>query len=205
MVTTDLGACEWFVWDLRRSNLIDRGQLDQIVGEFLSKNPGPSRPPLAEYLVDQGILTDVPGRAPPPGQDPGLRPRAVHAHGRPRRRQHGHGLQGPVQDRQQVVRRQGAAAPQHVERPHRPPQGPRSSSSASTPPSCRSWTSAPPAACTTWPGRSSRARRSTRSSQRAGQARRRSRPPSTPCRSPRGWTSATSRACSTACSSRRTS
>src|SRR5262249_21380290 len=23
MVTTDLGACEWFVWDLRRSNLID--------------------------------------------------------------------------------------------------------------------------------------------------------------------------------------
>ena len=35
MMTTDLGACEWFVWDLRRSNLIDRGQLDQIVGEFL--------------------------------------------------------------------------------------------------------------------------------------------------------------------------
>ena len=37
MVTTDLGACEWFVWDLRRSNLLDRGQLDQIVGEFLEK------------------------------------------------------------------------------------------------------------------------------------------------------------------------
>ena len=31
MVTSDLGACEWFVWDLRRSGLIDRGQLDQIV------------------------------------------------------------------------------------------------------------------------------------------------------------------------------
>src|SRR5438067_2369417 len=31
MVTTELGACEWFVWDLRRSNLIDRGQLDQVV------------------------------------------------------------------------------------------------------------------------------------------------------------------------------
>src|SRR5437016_6160989 len=29
MLTTDLGACEWFVWDLRRSNLIERGQLDQ--------------------------------------------------------------------------------------------------------------------------------------------------------------------------------
>jgi len=40
MLTTDLGACEWFVWDLRRSNLIDRGQLDQIIGEFLTKNPG---------------------------------------------------------------------------------------------------------------------------------------------------------------------
>ena len=39
MVTTELGACEWFVWDLRRSNLIDRGQLDQIIGEFLQKPP----------------------------------------------------------------------------------------------------------------------------------------------------------------------
>ena len=34
MVTNDLGACEWFVWDLRRSGLIDRGQLDQVVNEF---------------------------------------------------------------------------------------------------------------------------------------------------------------------------
>ena len=29
MVTSELGACEWFVWDLRRSNLLDRGRLDQ--------------------------------------------------------------------------------------------------------------------------------------------------------------------------------
>src|SRR5580700_11216608 len=58
MVTTDLGACEWFVWDLRRSNLIDRGQLDQVIGEFLSKNPGAEPPLLAEFLVGQGILTD---------------------------------------------------------------------------------------------------------------------------------------------------
>jgi len=57
MVTTDLGACEWFVWDLRRSNLIDRGQLDQIVGEFLGKNPRAEPPALAEYLVGQEILT----------------------------------------------------------------------------------------------------------------------------------------------------
>ena len=39
MVTSDLGACEWFVWDLRRSGLIDRGQLDSIVSEFLKRNP----------------------------------------------------------------------------------------------------------------------------------------------------------------------
>ena len=58
MMTTDLGACEWFVWDLRRSNLIDRGQLDQVIGEYLQKNPGAEPPALAEYLIGQGILTD---------------------------------------------------------------------------------------------------------------------------------------------------
>src|SRR6266849_8552552 len=57
MVTTDLGACEWFVWDLRRSNLLDRGQLDQVVGEFLEKNPRAEPQALAEFLVRQGILT----------------------------------------------------------------------------------------------------------------------------------------------------
>ncbi|MBM3994482.1 MAG: serine/threonine protein kinase [Planctomycetes bacterium] len=57
MVTTELGACEWFVWDLRRSNLIDRGRLDQIVGEFLQKNPRAEPPELAEFLIAQGILT----------------------------------------------------------------------------------------------------------------------------------------------------
>jgi serine/threonine-protein kinase len=57
MVTSDLGACEWFVWDLRRSGLIDRGQLDQIVGEFLRRNPRAEAPALAEYLVAQGTLT----------------------------------------------------------------------------------------------------------------------------------------------------
>lgn len=57
MVTTELGACEWFVWDLRRSNLIDRGQLDQIVGEFLQKNARAEPPALAEFLVNESILT----------------------------------------------------------------------------------------------------------------------------------------------------
>ena len=58
MLTTDLGACEWFVWDLRRSNLIERGQLDQVIGEFLGQNPGAEPPALAEYLKNQNILTD---------------------------------------------------------------------------------------------------------------------------------------------------
>ena len=57
MVTSDLGACEWFVWDLRRSGLIDRGQLDTIVNEFLKRNPRAEAPALAEYLVGQGTLT----------------------------------------------------------------------------------------------------------------------------------------------------
>src|SRR5437764_6179138 len=57
MVTSDLGACEWFVWDLRRSGLIDRGPLDQVVGEFLKRNPRAEAPALAEYLVDQGTIT----------------------------------------------------------------------------------------------------------------------------------------------------
>jgi serine/threonine-protein kinase len=57
MVTSELGACEWFVWDLRRSNLLDRGKLDQIVGEFLEKNPRAEPPALAEYLVNQGVLS----------------------------------------------------------------------------------------------------------------------------------------------------
>src|SRR5271154_5686341 len=57
MPSTDLGACEWFVWDLRRSNLIDRGQLDQVVGEYLKRHPRAEPPALAEHLVGQSILT----------------------------------------------------------------------------------------------------------------------------------------------------
>ncbi|MGE3808255.1 MAG: serine/threonine protein kinase [Gemmataceae bacterium] len=57
MATPDLGACEWFVWDLRRSNLIDRGQLDQVIGEFLKKQPRAEPPELAQYLVNESILS----------------------------------------------------------------------------------------------------------------------------------------------------
>lgn len=57
MVSSELGACEWFVWDLRRSGLIDRGQLDQVVGEYLKNAPRAEPPALAEYLVSQNILS----------------------------------------------------------------------------------------------------------------------------------------------------
>src|SRR5262245_7560669 len=57
MVTAELGACEWFVYELRRSNLIDRSQLDQVVGDFLKRQPRAEAPALAEYLVEQGILS----------------------------------------------------------------------------------------------------------------------------------------------------
>jgi serine/threonine protein kinase len=57
MVSTDLGACEWFVWDLRRSNLFEAGPLDQLVREFLTKNPRGEPPDLAEFLIREGFLT----------------------------------------------------------------------------------------------------------------------------------------------------
>ncbi len=57
MVTSDLGACEWFVWDLRKSGLIDRGHLDQLVGEFLKRNPRAEPPALAEFMVHQNFLS----------------------------------------------------------------------------------------------------------------------------------------------------
>lgn len=57
MVTAELGACEWFVYELRRSNLIDRGQLDQLVGDFLKRNPRAEAADLARCLIDQNALT----------------------------------------------------------------------------------------------------------------------------------------------------
>jgi len=57
MVTSELGQCEWFVWDLRKSGLIERGQLDQVVNDFLRKNPRSEAPALAAHLTAQGTLT----------------------------------------------------------------------------------------------------------------------------------------------------
>lgn len=57
MMTADLGACEWFVWDLRRSNLIERGRLEQIVAEYMMRHPNAEPADLANFLVEQTVLT----------------------------------------------------------------------------------------------------------------------------------------------------
>jgi serine/threonine protein kinase len=57
MVTTDLGACEWFVWELRRSNIFEPGPLDQLIRQFLTNSPRREPPALAEFLIHEGVLT----------------------------------------------------------------------------------------------------------------------------------------------------
>src|SRR5712691_8583358 len=57
MTNTELGACELFIYELRRSNLIERGQLDQVVEDFLKRNPRAEPTVLAEHLVAQNVLT----------------------------------------------------------------------------------------------------------------------------------------------------
>src|SRR5262245_49461642 len=57
MMTADLGACEWFVWDLRRSSLVERGRLEQLVAEYLMRHPTAEPGELGNYLVEQGVLT----------------------------------------------------------------------------------------------------------------------------------------------------
>jgi serine/threonine-protein kinase len=57
MLNTELGACEQFIYELRRSNLIERGQLDQVIDDFLKRNPRAEPNVLADHLVAQSVLT----------------------------------------------------------------------------------------------------------------------------------------------------
>lgn len=57
MTNTDLGACDQFVTELRRSNLVDHGQLESVLEEFLRHHPYPDPDSLADRLVNQGVLT----------------------------------------------------------------------------------------------------------------------------------------------------
>lgn len=57
MTNIDLGGCEQFIYELRRSSLIDRGQLDQVLEDFLRRAPGSDPRSLAAHLVSQNVLT----------------------------------------------------------------------------------------------------------------------------------------------------
>jgi serine/threonine-protein kinase len=57
MANVNLGACEWFVWDLRRSHLLENETLDQVVAAFLMQQPQGEPPALAQQMVEQKLLT----------------------------------------------------------------------------------------------------------------------------------------------------
>ncbi|MDW8241994.1 MAG: protein kinase [Thermogemmata sp.] len=57
MAVNELGECEWFIWDLRRSGLIERSTLDQLVADYLKNHPRAEAPALAQHLIELGLLT----------------------------------------------------------------------------------------------------------------------------------------------------
>lgn len=59
MLPTDLGTCEWFVGDLRRSHLLNPERLDILVGDYLTRHPQAEPAALAENLVARGALTAI--------------------------------------------------------------------------------------------------------------------------------------------------
>jgi serine/threonine-protein kinase len=56
-MAVNLGACEPVAYHLRRSNLLDRARLDQVLRDFLSSQPQLEPNVLADYLIHQGVLT----------------------------------------------------------------------------------------------------------------------------------------------------
>jgi serine/threonine-protein kinase len=57
METSQTGPCEALLWDLHRSNLIDRGQLDQLVADLFAENPSAPPETLIERLIERGLLS----------------------------------------------------------------------------------------------------------------------------------------------------
>jgi serine/threonine-protein kinase len=54
-----LGHCAWFVWDLRRSGLVERDRADNVLNHYLQTNPDAEPPELANFLVRENILTNL--------------------------------------------------------------------------------------------------------------------------------------------------
>jgi serine/threonine protein kinase len=57
MLTTSLGACDQFVRNLRRSNLIENAKLDQVVGNYLRIHVRAEPAALANHLVSEELIT----------------------------------------------------------------------------------------------------------------------------------------------------
>ncbi len=57
MAVTNLGPCEWFVWDIRRSHLMSAEAVEEAVGAFLKQQPEGEPPALAQYMVQEHLLT----------------------------------------------------------------------------------------------------------------------------------------------------
>jgi len=72
MMTAELGQCEWFVWDLRRSSLVERGRLDQLIADYLAQRPTAEPGELATHLVDSGVLSPFQAESLLAGKNQGL-------------------------------------------------------------------------------------------------------------------------------------
>jgi serine/threonine-protein kinase len=59
-------ACEEFVQDLRKSNVLRRGQLDkvlQLINQFLKENRDADAPAVADYLIEKEVLSNYQAEA----------------------------------------------------------------------------------------------------------------------------------------------
>jgi serine/threonine-protein kinase len=57
MAIAELGACEWFAKELRRSGLVDQVQLDRVLAEFMKLAPRAEPKNLADFLVERKLLS----------------------------------------------------------------------------------------------------------------------------------------------------
>jgi serine/threonine protein kinase len=62
MATSDLGTCEFFIGDLRRSNLLDRAQLDTVVEAYVREHPKAEPQQMADHLISLGLISPFQSR-----------------------------------------------------------------------------------------------------------------------------------------------
>jgi len=123
MVTTELGACEQFIFELRRKQFDRARQLDQVIEDFLRRHPRADPAILVDHLVGQNVLTSFRPTASMQGKTQGLvlGPYVLTD-------SVGQGSMGPFtkpfsKNDNKNVRREGIAAAKHVERSPGPAAG----------------------------------------------------------------------------------